>query len=134
MDAVVLDHVDKAYTTYGTDIVLTGETRPSRTRQVLRDLSLTIPAGEITVIVGRSGCGKSTLLKLLAGTEKPDAGTVRMPEGWHSAMLSPDPYVITWTACSGTWPWPAAWGKHRRSAMSAPASSCAWWDWRTTPT
>ena len=28
MDAVVLDHVDKAYTTYGTDIVLTGETRP----------------------------------------------------------------------------------------------------------
>lgn len=37
MDAVVLDHVDKAYTTYGTDIVLTGETRPSRTRQVLRE-------------------------------------------------------------------------------------------------
>ena len=80
MDAVVLDHVDKAYTPYGTDIVLTGETRPSRTRQVLRDLSLTIPAGEITVIVGRSGCGKSTLLKLLAGTEKPDAGTVRVAQ------------------------------------------------------
>ena len=97
MDAVVLDHVDKAYTTYGTDIVLTGETRPSRTRQVLRDLSLTIPAGEITVIVGRSGCGKSTLLKLLAGKEQPDAGEIAMPEGWHSAMLSPDPYVITWT-------------------------------------
>ena len=57
MDAVVLDHVDKTYTTYSTDIVLTGETRPSRTRQVLRGLSLTIPAGEITVIVGRSGCG-----------------------------------------------------------------------------
>ena len=98
MDAVVLDHVDKAYTTYGTDIVLTGETRPSRTRQVLRDLSLTIPAGEITVIVGRSGCGKSTLLKLLAGSEMPDTGTIRIPEGWHSAMLSPDPYVITWTS------------------------------------
>ena len=95
---IVFDHVDKAYTTYGTDIVLTGETRPSRTRQVLRDLSLTIPAGEITVIVGRSGCGKSTLLKLLAGTEMPDTGTIRIPEGWHSAMLSPDPYVITWTS------------------------------------
>ena len=98
MDAVVLDHVDKAYTTYGTDIVLTGETRPSRTRQVLRGLSLTIPAGEITVIVGRSGCGKSTLLKLLAGTEMPDTGTIWIPEGWHSAMLSPDSYVITWTS------------------------------------
>lgn len=59
MDAVVLDHVDKTYTTYSTDIVLTGETRPSRTRQVLRGLSLTIPAGEITVIVGRSGCGRA---------------------------------------------------------------------------
>lgn len=59
MDAVVLDHVDKAYTTYGTDIVLTGETRPSRTRQVLRDLSLTIPAGEITVIVGAAAAARA---------------------------------------------------------------------------
>lgn len=67
MDAVVLDHVDKAYTTYGTDIVLTGETRPSRTRQVLRGLSLTIPAGEITVIVGRSGCGKSNAAEAAGG-------------------------------------------------------------------
>ena len=49
-------------------------------------------------ITGRSGCGKSTLLKLLAGTEMPDTGTIRIPEGWHSAMLSPDPYVITWTS------------------------------------
>lgn len=134
MDAVVLDHVDKAYTTYGTDIVLTGETRPSRTRQVLRDLSLTIPAGEITVIVGRSGCGKSTLLKLLAGTEMPDTGTIRIPEGWHSAMLSPDPYVITWTSVQRNVAMPAAWEKRRRSAMSAPANSCGWWAWRTTPT
>ena len=49
-------------------------------------------------ITGRSGCGKSTLLKLLAGTEMPDTGTIWIPEGWHSAMLSPDSYVITWTS------------------------------------
>ena len=98
MDAVILRHICKSFTTYGTDVVLTGETRPSRTRQVLRDLSLTIPAGEITVVVGRSGCGKSTLLKLLAGQEQPDSGDLLLPEGWHSAMLSPDPYVITWTS------------------------------------
>ena len=98
MDAVILKHIDKSYTTYSTDIVLTGEQRPCRTRQVLRDLSLTVPAGQITVIVGRSGCGKSTLLKLLAGKEQPDAGEIVLPEGWHSAMLSPDPYVITWTS------------------------------------
>ncbi len=98
MDAVILKHIDKSYTTYSTDIVLTGEQRPCRTRQVLRDLSLTVPAGQITVIVGRSGCGKSTLLKLLAGQEQPDVGEIVLPEGWHSAMLSPAPYVITWTS------------------------------------
>ena len=98
MEEVILRHVCKSFTTYSTEVVLTGETRPSRTRQVLRDLSVTFPAGEITVIVGRSGCGKSTLLKLLEGKEQPDSGEIVLPEGWHTAMLSPDPYVITWTS------------------------------------
>lgn len=97
MDAVSLRHVNKSYTSYTTEVVLSGQARESRTRQVLRDLSVTFPVGELSVIVGRSGCGKSTLLKLLAGQEQPDSGELVMPEGWHSAMLSPDPYVITWT-------------------------------------
>ena len=97
MDAVTLKHVDKSYTSYSTEVVLTGQTRESRTRQVLKDLSLSFPVGQLTVIVGRSGCGKSTLLKLLAGKEQPDAGEIAMPEGWHSTMLSPEPYVISWT-------------------------------------
>ena len=97
MDTVTLKHVDKSYTSYSTEVVLTGQTRESRTRQVLKDLSLSFPVGQLTVIVGRSGCGKSTLLKLLAGKEQPDAGEIAMPEGWHSAMLSPEPYVISWT-------------------------------------
>ena len=97
MDAVTLKHVDKSYTSYSTEVVLTGQTRESRTRQVLKDLSLSFPVGQLTVIVGRSGCGKSTLLKLLAWKEQPDAGEIAMPEGWHSAMLSPEPYVISWT-------------------------------------
>ena len=97
MDAATLKHVDKSYTSYSTEVVLTGQTRESRTRQVLKDLSLSFPVGQLTVIVGRSGCGKSTLLKLLAGKEHPDAGEIAMPEGWHSAMLSPEPYVISWT-------------------------------------
>lgn len=97
MDAVTLKHVDKSYTSYSTEVVLTGQTRESHTRQVLKDLSLSFPVGQLTVIVGRSGCGKSTLLKLLAGKEQPDAGEIAMPEGWHSAMLSPEPYVISWT-------------------------------------
>ena len=75
MNNVTLSHVDKSYTTYSTDIVLTGQERQSRTRQVLRDLSVTLPEGQITVIVGRSGCGKSTLLKLLARSPFRRTGT-----------------------------------------------------------
>ena len=89
--------MNKSYTSYSTEVVLTGQTRESRTRQVLKDLSLSFPVGQLTAILGRSGCGKSTLLKLLAGKEQPDAGEIAMPEGWHSAMLSPEPYVISWT-------------------------------------
>lgn len=55
MDAVTLKHVDKSYTSYSTEVVLTGQTRESRTRQVLKDLSLSFPVGQLTVIVGRSG-------------------------------------------------------------------------------
>lgn len=97
MDSIQLRHIEKSYTSYSTEVVLTGQARESRTRHVLRDLSVTFPLGRLTVIVGRSGCGKSTLLKLLAGKEAPDTGEILMPEGWRSAMLSPDPYVITWT-------------------------------------
>ena len=54
MEAVTLRHVDKSYTTYGTEVVLTGQVRPSRTRQVLRDVSVSFPAGSLTAIVGCS--------------------------------------------------------------------------------
>ena len=36
-------------------------------RQILKDLSLSIPDGRLTVVVGPNGCGKSTLLKAAAG-------------------------------------------------------------------
>jgi putative ABC transport system ATP-binding protein len=41
---------------------------------VLRQLSLAIHPGELTLISGPSGCGKSTLLSLLSGLQRPDAG------------------------------------------------------------
>ncbi|MEM8707237.1 MAG: ABC transporter ATP-binding protein [Actinomycetota bacterium] len=43
---------------------------------IVDDLDLTIPAGEITVIIGANGCGKSTLLRSLARLLKPVTGTV----------------------------------------------------------
>ena len=97
MDEIRISHVEKSYTTLSTDLVIGGAKRPSRTRKVLQDVNLTFPAGKLSVLVGRSGCGKSTLLKLLAGKEAPDAGEITLPEGWHTALLSPEPYVITWT-------------------------------------
>jgi len=39
---------------------------------VLKDVSIDFPAGELTVIVGPSGCGKSTLVNIMAGFEQPD--------------------------------------------------------------
>jgi iron complex transport system ATP-binding protein len=44
--------------------------------EVARDLSVTIPTGKITCIVGANACGKSTLLRALARLLKPKAGVV----------------------------------------------------------
>lgn len=43
---------------------------------VLRELSLTVYSGELTLISGPSGCGKSTLLSLLSGLQQPDCGEI----------------------------------------------------------
>ena len=40
------------------------------------DFSLRVHGGEVLTLVGPSGCGKTTTLRLLAGLERPDAGTV----------------------------------------------------------
>jgi iron complex transport system ATP-binding protein len=45
-------------------------------REVVADLSVTIPSGQITVIVGSNACGKSTLLRTLARLLKPRRGAV----------------------------------------------------------
>ena len=47
-------------------------------RRVLHRLSLHLKAGEYVAIVGESGVGKSTLLNLIAGLDRPDAGTLRL--------------------------------------------------------
>lgn len=56
-------------------------------RQILKDVSLTVKDGETMVILGASGSGKSTLLKLIIGLLKPTSGEV-MVNGKDMARLS----------------------------------------------
>ena len=49
-----------------------------RRRRGGRDLSLTIADGEFVVLLGPTGAGKTTTLRLVAGLERPDAGTIRI--------------------------------------------------------
>jgi sulfate/thiosulfate transport system ATP-binding protein len=44
----------------------------------LDDVSVDVPTGSLTALLGPSGSGKSTLLRVIAGLESPDAGSVRL--------------------------------------------------------
>jgi len=55
---------------------------------VLRDLTLRVPAGRFTAVLGANGSGKSTLLALLAGLAHPQRGAVRL-QGRPLGSLSP---------------------------------------------
>ncbi len=56
---------------------------------VLKDITLTIPDGELAAIVGPSGSGKTTLLGLLAGLDRPTRGRV-LVDGTDLTALSED--------------------------------------------
>src|SRR5262245_66655726 len=49
----------------------------------LDDVSIQVPDGSLTALLGPSGSGKSTLLRVIAGLEEPDSGRV-MISGWDA--------------------------------------------------
>lgn len=52
--------------------------RGSQLVAAVRDVSLTIAAGEVLAFLGPNGAGKTTTIKMMAGLIKPDAGWVRI--------------------------------------------------------
>ena len=54
----------------------------------LNDVSVDIPTGALTALLGPSGGGKSTLLRIIAGLEQADSGTITI-EGEEATRLSP---------------------------------------------
>ncbi len=63
------------------DIVIRHLSKAYDGKQVLQDVSLTLPAGKCTCIMGPSGCGKTTLMHILCGLVKQDEGDITgLPE------------------------------------------------------
>ena len=82
-----------------------GFSYPGSERPALSDVSLTLPAGTRTAVVGRSGSGKSTLVNLLLGFLEPESGATmanglpirEMPvETWrkHVALVPQRPHLF----------------------------------------
>ena len=71
-------------------------TYPGKSRLVLDDVSVTLPAGAVVAIVGENGAGKTTLVKLLAKMYEPSSGSIllddtplaRVPAGEWRARLA----------------------------------------------
>lgn len=95
MGAIELEHVSFAYEDLRTP-------KGEAPRNVIEDVSLSVPDGQFLCVIGHSGGGKSTLLRLLAGLSHPSAGRilidgseVRAP-GLDRAIVFQDYSLFPW--------------------------------------
>lgn len=67
--------------------------------RVLSGINLSIAPGEFVCLLGASGCGKSTVLNLIAGLDRPTAGSIESPvEG--SAVMFQESALLPWLTAS----------------------------------
>lgn len=64
--------------------------------EVFKNLNLTIPHNEITVILGTSGCGKTTLLRLVGALDKDYQGEIIYPENSKTAFVFQEARLMPW--------------------------------------
>jgi sulfonate transport system ATP-binding protein len=83
----------------GLSLTIRGLRKSFGDNEVLRGIDLHIPAGQFVAVVGRSGCGKSTLLRLIAGLERPTAGTIGFREEARAEdvrVMFQEPRLLPW--------------------------------------
>ena len=68
-------------------------------KEIIRDISLSIPSGKLAVITGPNGGGKSTLARLIMGIEKPTSGAKEGEIG-HGCDFS---RACRWLKTGGSW-------------------------------
>lgn len=73
---------------------------------LFENLNLSVPKGAVVGIIGGNGAGKSTLFRMIAGTEKPDTGTITLGESVDIAFVEQgredlDDKQTVWEAVSG---------------------------------
>ncbi len=76
--------------------------RPGRMVRALDGVSMRVERGEFICLVGPSGCGKTTILHMLAGLDKPTAGTV-FANG--DEVMGPDPSRVLIFQDAALFPW-----------------------------
>jgi sulfate-transporting ATPase len=59
-------------------IELKGVTKSYGEKLLIEDLTMLVPPGSIIGVIGGNGAGKTTLFNMIAGTEQPDAGTIKI--------------------------------------------------------
>jgi phospholipid/cholesterol/gamma-HCH transport system ATP-binding protein len=78
----------------GVEIRVEGLTKSFGRQVIWQDVSLTLPAGEISVMLGPSGTGKSVFLKTLVGLLKPDRGSITIEGRDLTRLKEADLYEV----------------------------------------
>jgi NitT/TauT family transport system ATP-binding protein len=86
--AVVIDHVSKVFGTQGNSL------------HALDNITLDVAPGEFVCLLGASGCGKSTLLNLIAGLDRPSAGTIETGNA-RTTLMFQESALFPWLTARG---------------------------------